>query len=108
MAEVPEELAVARELLQSVAAALSGNPDVALLVDGDGVLAACTGLGHAGRGPVGMVAGAAPRVEQVALDVELENRRRRLAAVGPRRVGHQAGLVRRDIARPAHNPDVIL
>src|SRR6185503_20806834 len=94
MAEVPQELPVARELLDAVAATRPGDPDVVLLVDDDSVDLVVAR-------PPGMMPGAAPRLQQVALRVELEDLGRRDTAVAARRRRARHAFVGPEVARPA-------
>ena len=100
LAELLDELAVARELQhQSVGAAVAANPDEPFAVGEDAVVAV---------GPVVALAGSAKRMDDVAGLVELDDRRRLLAAFAGRRglVGGSLVGVGRIVA--VDDPDVIL
>ena len=74
-----QEFAVARELQDvGVVRPVSADPDVVHVVDRDPVVRA---------GPHVLVGGASPRVDEVALGIELEHRGRGPAAFPDRRVG---------------------
>ena len=78
LADLHHELAVGGEFQDGVVVVgIAADPDEALLVDLDAVLAA---------DPFIAFAGAAPGAQQIAVGVELEHRRRRHAAFRARRV----------------------
>ena len=86
-----------------VVGTVPGEPDIAQVVHEDAVLA--------GRPFVALALVAvriAPTVEQVAVGVELENRRRRVAALGQRRVLRQARLVGVEAAGALDEPDMVV
>ena len=102
LAELLQELALARELQEmGVVLAAAGEPHVVLGIHEDAVL---------GLRPVVALARTAPRTDQRPDLVELENRRRRDAAVGLGRrvVGPREPFVRRQRPRPLHDVEVIL
>ena len=103
LAELHEELAVLGELQNlRVVTAVAADPDVPLVVDRDAVVR---------LGPLVALAGAAPGVQQVAGLIELEDRRRRNAALLRRlRIGRRAHLrpLVQGHAAAVDDPDVIL
>src|SRR5207248_3495126 len=80
-------------------AAVPANPDVAFVVDGDAVIRV---------GPVVALARSTPVADQVAGGVELENRRRRSAALRGRRRGRGVDLAGLEGSRAMDDPHVIL
>jgi hypothetical protein len=99
LADLQDELAGACELEHHpVGHAVAGDPDEVVVVDIDAVLV---------RRPVVAFPGPAPRLDDVAVLIEFDDRRRRLAALDVwRRRG--ALLARVECARPLIDPDVIL
>ena len=86
-----------------IARTVARKPHVAQVVHEDAVL----GLGP--LVPLALVAvRVSPTVEQVPVGVELEHRRRRVAARGNRRVLHEPGLVGVQAAGPMDEPDVVV
>src|SRR4029077_19438480 len=85
MAKVPQELSIAGKFLNAVVAGVSSQPHIALPVDNDGMF----GSGSWSRNSLGRpprhVVRAAPGLQQVAVGVKFEDRRRRDAAIGTRR-----------------------
>ena len=80
-------------------AAIAADPDVAFVVDGDSVI---------GGRPIVALARSAPVPDEIALFVELENRRRRHAALRGGRI--RGGVIFHSFERSAavNDPDVIL
>ena len=70
-----------------------------LIVDRDAVIRV---------GPVVALPGSAPVADQIAGGVELENRRRRRAALRGRRIGRRVHLARLERAGAMDDPDVVL
>ena len=102
LAELFDEFAVGGELQHhAVALAVAAEPDKALVVDQDGVLLQRPVVAE-------VVAGAAPRLHDVAGLVEHQHRRRRHAAFRARRIERCAFLVVGQRARPLKHPDVVL
>ena len=99
MTEIPQELPVARELQDALATSAGREPDVTVPIHDNGVLV---------LGPERMMPGPAPRTQQVARRVELEDRRRGHAALGARRRRGSAVLVGPDVARAAEDPDMVV
>ena len=84
-ADLHQELAVLGELQDvRVLLAVAADPDVALVVDMDAVV---------GFRPLVALARPAPGAHQVAVRIELQDRRRRAAALGDRRIELGAPLV---------------
>ena len=73
MAELPEQLAVAGELHDGIAAGAAGDPDISFPIHQDAVLGAGSGTRIAFGGPAGHVARSSPALEQVAFGVEFED-----------------------------------
>jgi hypothetical protein len=98
--DLQQELAVLRELqdVAVVRSAVAADPDVALVVDVDAVVR--------GRPGVARAALTAPPPQQRAGRIELENRRRDLAALAGLLVGGAFDLVE-DVG-PVHDPHVVL
>ena len=80
-------------------AIIAADPDVALVIDGDPVIRIR---------PVVAVARTAPVADQVARLIELENRRRRSAALRGGRIGGGMQLARFQRAGPMNDPDMVL
>ncbi len=101
LADLHHELAVERELQHvAVRRTVAANPDVAAAVDVESVVAV---------GPLiaGTVA-AAPVAEQIAGLIELENRRRGVAAFAGRRRLARCAFRRVQRVWPMNDPDVVL
>jgi hypothetical protein len=98
LADLEQELARRRELEQiGVLVAVAADPDVVLAVDVDAVLDVR---------PVVALAGSAPRLEKVAVEIELQDRRRRLATV--RGLVAQVVVVLVSRTGPMDHPDAIV
>ena len=96
---VSTELAVLGVLEDgAVVGGVAGDPDEALLVDVDAVL-----VGHPRPG-----LGTAPALDEIAVGVELHDRRRRRAALVARRLQRRAFLVVGERARPLQHPDMVV
>ena len=98
MREIPEELALARELHEPLALSQRGHPDIELAVDDHR-------LGP--PRPQWMVVQPSPGIDQVALRIELQNVGSRHAAVSARWIVRSHGLVRPQIIGSADDPDVV-
>src|SRR6185503_17120945 len=96
VAEVPEELPVARELDNAVAGCCARQIDVLVTVDCDRLQS---------PGPTGVVARASPRVDDVALLVELQDFRSKDAAVAPWRSRHGVQFVGPRVRAAIDDPD---
>src|SRR5690606_13970666 len=84
LAELLQEFAVARELqYMRVGIAVSADPDVVHVIDGDAVVRRWPGIAFPGPAPV---------IHEVALGIELEDVRRRYAALARLRIGRRAYL----------------
>ncbi len=95
LAQLQQELPVARELEDvRIVRAVAADPDVVHRVDGDAVIR---------RRPVVAGTGSAPRADEVAVGIELEDRRRRRAAFADRR--EHAGLRLSIVQRRARMDD---
>ena len=100
LADLLQEFAVGRELQDLVVVlAVAGEPDVALFVDVNAVLA----LRPVVAGP-----GAAPALQQAAIGGEVQHRRRRLAAAGFGRVLLRALFVVDQRRGPVDDPDAVV
>ena len=77
LADLLEEFSVRREFQDLVAVVVAAEPDIAVAVDVDAVLVLTHGW---------PALGAAPGGEQIAVGIELQHRRRGLAALGLGRV----------------------
>ena len=98
-ADLQQERAVARELQDlAVTLPVAPDPDVVQVVDEDAVLLVR---------PLVAVAGTAPGLDDVALLVELDHRRRRHAALGGRWVDRRAALAVGQRSGPVQHPDVV-
>jgi hypothetical protein len=100
LADLLQELSVGSKFQDlAVVLVVAGEPDVAVAVDMDAVLA---------LRPVEAFARAAPGCEQVAVGVELQYRRSGSAAFGGGRIFLRALFVVDKRPRPMHDPDVII
>ena len=100
LADLQEELSVARELQDMVVArAFAGDPEVALVIDVETVNL---------LGPVVAFTRAAPTFNVVTVGVELHDRRCRHAALRLRRIRCGAAHIRAEAASVLGDPDMIL
>ena len=97
LADLVDEFSIRREVQDLVAIVVAADPDGAVLVDVQAVLV---------RHPLVAVTRAAPVAQQISVDVELHDRRRRLAAFGLGRVLLRSLLVVDQRCRTMENPDV--
>src|SRR6516225_3277018 len=84
MAEVPKQLAIARELENAILRRGSSNPDVALPVNHDGLQR---------RGPDSQISWASPAVQNVAFRIQFDGFRSSDATVNARWLAVSADLI---------------
>jgi len=110
LADLHDESAVLGELEHLVvAAAVPGEPDVVVVIDEDPVLVVrplASLCSNAFRGEEPRIIGTTPRTKEIAVPIELHDRRGAVAAIGP--PGLSSGLVFGERSGALDDPDAIV
>src|SRR5258708_36669284 len=108
MAEVPEELPVAGKFLDAVPPGGARQPDVSCFIHHDCVFGLRPWTIDSGSGPARHISWTTPTLEKVALRIELQDCRRRDAAIVAGRGFARARFIGCYVTRPADYPNVIV
>jgi len=108
VAEFPQKLSIAGKFLNAVVTGVSSEPHVAFPVYHNGMFGASSRFRYSFGRPAGHIVRTTPGFQQVTGGIKFQNRWRRYAAIGAWRRCSCTGLVRIDVSRTAHHPNVIV